>query len=156
MSEIEIKPEQLANTLEGEAKKSRQALELGARAAALKLVAYLVNITDQLGITDRGVYKAGFRADGSTVYNDAPHAGIVELGARPHPVSEEGQKAIRSWVIRKLGADEADADNITFLICRKIAEDGQAPRYVMRDALEKAHEFYKEEVNRIFERLSGP
>lgn len=35
---------------------------------------------------------------------DAPHAGIIELGARPHPVSREGVEAIARWVFLKLHA----------------------------------------------------
>jgi hypothetical protein len=32
--------------------------------------------------------------------NDAPHAGIVELGARPHRVSQEGIQSIARWAMR--------------------------------------------------------
>lgn len=53
-------------------------------------------------------WKIGARAldvpTGSNVlgklYNDAPHAGVVELGARPHPVSPAGWIAIYEWVRR--------------------------------------------------------
>jgi hypothetical protein len=34
--------------------------------------------------------------------NDAPHAGIVELGARPHPVSQEGIQALARWAMRNI------------------------------------------------------
>jgi hypothetical protein len=33
-------------------------------------------------------------------FNDAPHIGVLECGARPHPVSLEGQRAIYEWVER--------------------------------------------------------
>lgn len=36
----------------------------------------------------------------AVLQNDAPHAGIVELGARPHPVSREGWESIYFWVYR--------------------------------------------------------
>lgn len=36
------------------------------------------------------------------LWNTAPHVGIVEQGARPHPVSQEGLVAIAAWVRRKL------------------------------------------------------
>lgn len=49
------------------------------------------------------VGKSGGGGDTVEVFNDAPHAGIVEHGARPHPVSAEGRKAIREWVIRHFG-----------------------------------------------------
>lgn len=41
--------------------------------------------------------ELGWRLD-----NSAPHAGIVEGGARPHPVSREGVEAIREWVSKIL------------------------------------------------------
>lgn len=155
MSEITIKPEDLEKTLEGEAKRSRDGLDLAARAAALKLVAYLVQLTDSLGITYLGTIKQSFFADGTTVSNSAPHFPFVDQGTRPHPVSEEGQQAIKTWCMRKLGLDEKEAERATFLICRKIAAEGTAPRYLMRDSLEKANEFYKQEVERIFKKLTG-
>lgn len=34
------------------------------------------------------------------ILNEAPHAGIVEKGARPHKVSPEGWAAIYQWVLR--------------------------------------------------------
>ena len=34
--------------------------------------------------------------------NTAPHAGIDEVGARPHAVSLEGQDALREWIRRTL------------------------------------------------------
>lgn len=36
------------------------------------------------------------------IENDAPHAGVIERGARPHGVSEEGEERIRQWVRRKI------------------------------------------------------
>ncbi len=33
--------------------------------------------------------------------NDAPHAGIIEGGARPHKVGREGVESIAGWVARK-------------------------------------------------------
>jgi hypothetical protein len=35
-----------------------------------------------------------------TIENRAPHAGIVERGARPHPVSRAGKMALYWWVVR--------------------------------------------------------
>lgn len=155
MSEITIKPEDLEKTFEEEAKRSRAGLDLASKAAALKLVAYLVQQTDALGITYLGEIKRSYFADGNVVSNSAPHFPFVDQGTRPHPVSEEGQAAIKTWCMRKLGLDEKEAERATFLICRKIASEGTAPRYLMRDALEKANEFYKQEVERIFKALAG-
>lgn len=66
--------------------------------------------------TDQGQLRASWhvmrRVNGATgmprtglgtvaeLRNDAPHAGIVELGARPHGLSPEGWAAIYEWVRR--------------------------------------------------------
>jgi hypothetical protein len=57
---------------------------------------------------DRGHAQAAWhwrRGPGSpgpvaVVYNDNPIIGVLELGARPHAVSEEGRLAIFEWVLR--------------------------------------------------------
>lgn len=47
----------------------------------------------------RGLNSAGVASVGE-LRNDAPHAGIVELGARPHGLSPAGWMAIYEWVRR--------------------------------------------------------
>lgn len=146
---IKITPDQLSAALAKENARVKKNVHLASRAAAMKLKTYLVAKTDEMGITDLGIYKSSFNVVENTVSNDAPHAGIVELGARPHPVSKEGQEAIKRWAMRKLGLEEKEAERATFLICRKIRKHGQKGRYVMRDSLDKALEFFKEEFARI-------
>lgn len=161
MSVITIDVNQVSSVYAKEMSKVRKMSARAATRAAHRLRAHLRAVTDEIGITDMGTYKAGFRVDGTSVVNDAPHAGIVELGARPHNVSREGIEAIARWVRRKLrkmtiskrtnrltrvkyGADEAL--RIAFAIARKISVEGQEPRYVMRDALEVARDLYGQEL----------
>lgn len=158
---ITITPGQVPGIYRRETAKFRAAIEKAARSAARRLKVHLVARTNELGITDQGTYRAGFKVDDKTVYNDAPHAGIVELGARPHPVSREGIEAIAAWVRRKLRIPPAteggrrrkytqdQAMSIAYAIANKIREVGQAPRYVMRDALPMAGVFYGEELRRF-------
>lgn len=144
---------------------------LACRAAALRLKGHLMRRTDELGITDMAIYKNSFRVvrakgGGSAVINEAPHAGIVELGARPHKVSKAGVEAIAGWVRRKLRKkfqprsaetghyktkkfDEDEAMSIAWAIAQKIRKFGQKPRYVMRDSLPAARQFYAEELSRL-------
>lgn len=54
---------------------------------------------------DTGQYKNSWVVkdqgrNGATVENDAPHAGIIEGGARPHGVNREGIEALTKWVMR--------------------------------------------------------
>lgn len=125
-------------------------VDKAARAAAMKLKTYLVMRVDELGITDRGLYKNGLVVIGTSVHAEAPHSGVVELGARPHPVSREGIENIAGWARRKLGIqDPGEALSIAYAIAHKIEEEGQAPRYVMRDAMPQAKLFFEEEFKRL-------
>lgn len=50
---------------------------------------------------DQGQYKNAWTAvEGKQVLNMAPHAGIIERGAKPHKVSAEGREALAAWVRR--------------------------------------------------------
>lgn len=102
MSVIVIQMDQLPAAFQNERAKINGAMKKAARAAAQKLKAFLVDEVDSLGITYQGIYRNSFVVKGNEVSNNAPHAGIIELGARPHAVSEEGFQAIKEWVRVKL------------------------------------------------------
>lgn len=131
-------------------KKLVGATKKAARGAALKLRAHLVVVINKSGVNDTAAYKNGLVVVGSTVQATAPHSGFVEAGTRPHKVSREGQAAILSWVMRKLGVkNEEEARRITWAICRKIAREGTEAHWFMRDSLPHAARFYEEELDRI-------
>lgn len=163
---IKMRPEKLPRALRGEAARTRQAIKIGAHAAAQRFKARLVARTDELGITDRGILKNSWRASAgggrdtagrfmaangvlAQVYSDAPHAGVVELGARPHAVSAEGLEAIKQWAMRKLGLDEKQAEAAAHGIAKKLALVGQKPRYLVRDVLPDARRYLAEEISRV-------
>lgn len=174
MSAIQIPTAEAHKIFQRESAKIAKIGPRAAHRAAQKLRLYLRQRTDELKITDLGSYKAGFQVVGESVVNDAPHAGIVELGARPHPVSKEGVEAIARWVRRKLRITPTppagitpnvnnvstrprrptvdEALQIAQAIAQKIRREGQAPRYVMRDSLPRAVAFYKQELEAL---LSG-
>src|SRR5262245_18169728 len=118
MATYTITSKELSKALSREAKGVRRKIERGALRAAHRGKALLVRKTDEKGITDLGQFKNSFQVERGAargivaeLWNDAPHAGIIELGPRPHPVSREGWEAIREWVARKmleLSADLAD------------------------------------------------
>ena len=87
----------------------RLAIATGARAGAEHGRAIMAKRTP----TDLGQLKAGWKVKPgvptvpesgvvqlTTLRNDAPHAGVVELGARPHTVNPQGWAAIYEWVRR--------------------------------------------------------
>ena len=51
---------------------------------------------------DQGQARVGWRTTATTIYNNAPHIGILEKGARPHKVSREGIEALTRWAMRVL------------------------------------------------------
>lgn len=119
------------------------------RRAALRAVPLLAAATPvDLGEM-RGSWYAETTARGATVGNDAPHAAFIEFGTRPHPVSIEGQEKIRAWVLRKISsATEANADSITFAICKKIRERGSKPHWVLKKNLPKIMRILRDELRK--------
>lgn len=148
MKSITIKPSDLPTKLLGERIKVQKIIDQAARSAANRLKAYLVQQSDDLGITDTGVYKNSFVVNDKTVTNEAPHAPIVEMGARPHHVGREGRERLKQWCMRKLHLDEQAAEQASWAIATKIAEVGIEGRHVMENALPKATEFFREEIER--------
>lgn len=113
--------------------------------------------------------------------NDAPHAATVELGARPHPVSEEGIEAIARWVMRnhpeassrvvasgpiqrksggrtRLNRDTryAIALSIARAIAWKILHEGQRPTYFVRDSLPAVRQMVAAEINHYLDSMKPP
>jgi hypothetical protein len=92
---------------------------------------------------DRGEYALGWevkpipgRVPGVNLENNAPHAGIIELGARPFwpPIGP-----LIEWARRKardLGLDtESDIKGFAYAVQRAIARRGLPPRYIMRNQI---------------------
>lgn len=94
---------------------------------------------------DTGLLKASWRDSGvriepggglmAELWNDAPHAGIVEEGARPHSVSAAGRQAIYEWARRHFpGAGDRAWKSITWAICKRLRERGQPGKFFIRDS----------------------
>lgn len=156
-----IRADQLPRALRAEGERIARGIPKACRAAAQRFKARLVARTDELGITDTGMYKNGWRVsagEGETaaqVYNDAPYAGVIELGARPHPVSAEGREAIARWAMRKLGLGETEAKSAAFLIARKLQAEGQKGHFVVRDLIPEARRYFAEELSRVLSSRSA-
>jgi len=178
MPVVTIRPGQLGAVIKRDAKVYRMSIEQGVRLAAQRVVSYLKSISP--------VYDGAFRAawtvlkDSSgmaQVSNSAPHAGVIEAGARPHAVSAEGREAIREWVrkvvtrvssltgpgrgkqgpsrksSRALTRAEAEGplawwvDEITEAIIRKLREKGQKGHWLVRDNLDKFVRWTGDSIN---------
>lgn len=105
MTTIALTPKQLTARLKQDAERYPAALKHGLRRGAQRGRTLLVHESP----VDTGQFKNAWKVrdlnSAPQIHNDAPHAGIIERGARPHPVSREGVDAIRAWVKRVLGAD---------------------------------------------------
>lgn len=150
---VNIKPESLRTALVGEAERARKALPKASMAAARRFVRHLADQTDEMGITDRGILKNSWRAErdgkGAMVFSDAPHAGIIEMGARPHPVPDWVRALIAQWAERKLGLRPSEAARAAEAIGDKIERVGQAPKYLVRDNMPYARRYFAEEFARV-------
>lgn len=158
-----VTPAQLGKALAKEARKAPALLARAAVRAAHRGKGRLVAATDEKGITDMGQYKNSFKVERldektpAVLFNDAPMAGVIELGARPHPVSKAGREAITDWVRRKLGKrDEKEAARIAAAIVRKIGRDGQKGRFVFKDEQALLTKYWREEMERALRGSKGP
>lgn len=102
----------------------------------------------------RNAWKVVPTPTGAELFNDAPHAGIVELGSRPH---RPPFRPILEWVVRVLGTGKKSFEDysevephlfgIAKAIVRKIEAEGTRPRYMVRDSLPKLTLIAKKKVD---------
>jgi hypothetical protein len=107
----------------------------------------------------RNAWKVIPTSDGAELFNDAPHAGIIELGSRPH---RPPFRPILEWVVRVFGTgkksfeDYSEVDSHLFgianAIIKKIEAEGTKPRYMVRDSLPMLTKIAKREVEKALSR----
>lgn len=149
MPVIRVTPEQLVADLRRLRKDTPEILEKGIRAAARRGQAHMPGKTP----TDMGQLRNSWRihdlpGGGMKLENDAPHAGIVEMGARPHKVNRDGIEALTEWAMRKFGMDAKAARGMAFAIAKRLEKEGQKPTYFTRNELETLAGFVPAEVER--------
>lgn len=162
MAAIVLKPSQLAGALRAEARFVRGAIRRGAMRSANRGKLLLVQRTKEADKVGLGQYINSFEVTpglSSTVLamltNTAPMAGVIELGARPHPVSDEGREAIARWAVRKLGVDEAEAKRIAEGVAWKLRHKGQKGTYIFRGAQDELAKYFAEAVRDVLREHAG-
>ena len=188
MARIRLTPGQVPGMVKGNNKAALRATRSGLKRAAQRSKSLLAMSTPKV---DTGQLRASWKVRKSmetgiasargggmaaTVINDAPHAGIIEGGARPHKVSLEGFYALFLWAKRHgfsgarrkfqrggrsrvqgpqqmrviYGFPFADADvasaEVALGIVRKIQAHGQAPTWYVRNLMPALHQIANEEV----------
>ncbi len=171
----------LAAVIKATMKKLPVAAREGQEISAERIAAFLRSISP----VDTGQFKGSWAVASSTgaarepkVENRAPHAGIIEAGARPHNVSREGVEALRDWARRvvrfapvkggvvgkhrALTADEADnefawfIDAIVWGIVNKLKKHGQKGHFLVANNLARFGRWTGEEVAiRVGKHLAG-
>jgi hypothetical protein len=156
---ISMTPRQLASVLKSQEKSLPRAVTKGLRSGARRGHAHMPSKTpvDQGQLHNSWQVRSGdrdargrFLSTGGVprLFNDAPHAGIVEQGARPHRVSPEGIEALTEWARRKLGVDPVEAKRIAMAIAWRIRQRGQAPTFFVRAEIPTLLKFAEDELDR--------
>lgn len=163
---IKISSRGLNAELKARQRKTTEMLSRGIRRSVMRSVTLLQRITP----VDRGMMKNAWRSRGGApsksgvaqfeIVNDAPYAGIVERGARPHNVNREGIEAITLWVTRHFpGAESKEIQKIVWAIVYKLKTKGQKPTFFVRDSLDQLNAILKENVEKYIrgasQRLAG-
>lgn len=106
---------------------------------------------------DVGQMKASWRINPHTLalVNNAPHAGIIEGGARPHKVNRAGREALERWAMRQLQVDEKTAKAVAQGVINKLAKEGQKGHFITRDSLPDLAKMVRAETERFIRRQSG-
>ncbi len=176
MATIALTPKQLGPELRARARRTPGELTKAMLRSARQGQALLVRRTPK----DLGQAKAGWRVSqpikgtkGARVdlYNDNPYVGVLEEGARPHPVNMEGRIAIYEWVRRhyagmrkmsgplrpgekrkmrrpaKSGAEKEILD-ITNAIIQKIRKKGQKGTHFVKNSMDDLVNDFSKNVNK--------
>lgn len=154
---IRLEPGQLGVALRAGGKKHKEAIDRGTRLAAYRSMAHLKTVSP-VGV--HAALKNGWHVvhllGGYSVRNSAPYAGIVERGARPHPVSKAGIESITEWAAKVLGVDEKEARSVAYAIAHRIREEGQEPTWFVKNEMPRMIEFLRLEILSSIERaLNG-
>lgn len=103
-STVKIRPGMLGARLRGHGPGMRRAIAAGITISAERARSLLVTKSPVYLGHFKNAWTARSHLGASTVAsvtNDAPYAGIIERGSRPHKTSRAAMEALREWVRRK-------------------------------------------------------
>lgn len=159
---IKIGLQHLQTELKARARQMPRLVVRAQKKAAVKSRVALVRKTP----VDRGQMKNGWRVAGDARYsprkgrapirivNDAPYAGVVERGARPHRVNRAGRESLEDWARRQLGVSRKEARAVAFAIAKKLEKEGQKGLFIVQDALPGLRATLKQEFETLLKRAA--
>lgn len=149
---IRISPKDLVPELRARTKQIPKTIAQGMLAGAHRGRTFLVRRTPvdvgQMKNSWRVKPVLGGRRRTVELVNDAPHAGVIEAGARPHKVNAEGRAALERWAMRQLGVDENTAKAVAQGTIRKLERHGQKGHFIVRDNMDRLQKMVKQEVDK--------
>lgn len=87
------------------------------------------------------------------VFTNAGYGKYIEFGRAAGGWPNLG--ALREWVRRKLRVNAKEVDGVTYLVGRKIAEQGSKPQPYFTPAFEIARRQLKQEMKMLIQRYAG-
>ncbi len=146
-----LTPGQLGLHLKLTGRQAKKAMREGAYISAHRTVSDLKQKSPVYDGTFKNAWTPGQSPSSGSVMarvsNSSPIAGVIEEGARPHGVSQEGREAIREWVRKVIQPDtEAEVKNIAAGIIDKLRFHGQKGRHIVRNNLDKYARWAADEI----------
>lgn len=128
--------DKFAKELKGYSEKNMEAYQAAVINALAKNLSTLVRSSP----VDTGLYAQSWdlviEEKKAILGNYAPHAGIIEFGARPFTPP---MQPLLEWARRVLNKSEIDSDcwALATYTRNKIAEEGMKPKHILTDALDQ-------------------
>ncbi len=146
---MSIRITSFASLLRKQAKEMPRQIRKGLRAGVRRGKAVLVRRTPRYLGEMANSWSDREMSSGAQLHNDAPHAGVVERGARPHGVNAEGREAIEVWFMRQRGLTEIEAKAAAAGYIEKLKREGQEGLFIVEKALDELKKLAQVEIERL-------
>lgn len=125
-----LTPQQFADHVRNRHQEQRAAIKRGIVRGVEKGVVYMKKVSP----VDMGELRDSWTGlhfqNSSVLINAAPHAGVMERGARPHAVNREGMERLMAWCERH-GMDKS----VAWAIAKKLEKEGYTGTFFVKRAL---------------------
>lgn len=151
---VRVTPKELSARMQRLAQHGPEALRRGLTVGAHRGKAILVRRTPRNTGATANQWEVQTGPREVAIYNGAPHVGVLEAGARPHPVSREGIENLTRWAQLVLGLGPKEAGKVANAIAWKLRKYGQEPTYFVRDSMKEINRGLRAEIEREIARLT--